>query len=145
MKKETLVMVANSSFARLYKAINNHALAELETWDHPKSRLHDQDLVTSRPGRSFDSVGPGRHAMQTQISPKTQEFHNFAKDLALQLEKAVLKGDVKKIYIAAPPTFLGILRQRLSNSVASLVAGEIPKDFTTMSSEQIRDYLPPVI
>lgn len=145
MKKDTLVVVANSSFARLYKAINNHALEELQTWEHPESRLHDQDLVSSRPGRAFDSFGPGRHAMETQVSPKTQEFHVFAKEIAHHLEKAVEKGDVKKIFLAAPPSFLGILRQRLSNNVAALIAGEFDKDFTTMRSEEIRGYLPPVI
>lgn len=145
MKKDTLVVVANSSFARLYKAINNHALSEIETWEHPKSRLHEQDLVTSKPGRAFDRFGAGRHAMETQISPKTHEFHVFAKEIAHHLDKAIEKGDVKKIYIIAPPSFLGILRQRLSNNVAALVAGEIDKDFTTVSSDQIREYLPPVI
>jgi len=145
MKKETFVVVANSSFAKLYKAINNHALTELESWEHPESRLHDQDLVSSRPGRAFDSMGPGRHAMQTPVSPKTHEFHVFAKAIAEQLDKVVAKGEVKKIYIAAPPAFLGILRQRLSNGVTQLIAGEFDKDFTMMSSDQIRNYLPPVL
>lgn len=145
MKKDTLVVVANSSFGRLYKAVNNHALTELETWEHPESRLHDQDLVSSKPGRAFDSMGPGRHAMETQVSPKTHEFHVFAKEIAHHLDKAVEKGEIKKIYIAAPPSFLGILRQRLSNNVTALVAGEIGKDFTAMPTDQIREYLPPVL
>lgn len=145
MKKDTLVVVANSSFARLYKAINNHALTEIETWEHPESRLHDQDLVESRPGRAFDSIGPGRHAMETQISPKVHEFHIFAKSIANHLDKAVSKGDVKKIYITAPPTFLGILRQNLSHNVAAMVSAEVAKDFTTMHPDQIREHLPPVL
>lgn len=145
MKKDTFVVVANSSHAKLYKAINNHALTELETWEHPESRLHDQDLVSSRPGRAFDSMGPGRHAMQAQISPKTHEFQVFAKVIAEHLDKVIAKGEVKKIYIAAPPAFLGILRQRLSGGVAHLVAGEFHKDFTMMTSDQIRAYLPPVL
>jgi protein required for attachment to host cells len=129
MKKETLVVVANSSFARLYKAINNHAFEELETWEHPESRLHDQDLVTSRPGRAFDSFGPGRHAMETKVSPKTQEFQVFASTIANHLEKAVEKGDVNPRLFAAGDLTASLTNKERSRTNFLLKKGDLTMKF----------------
>lgn len=145
MKKEIWVLVANSSTAIIYKAEDNHTLKELETLAHPESRLLDRELISSQPGRAFDSMGPGRHAMEQKTSPKTSEFILFARHLSSRLEEALKQGNLKKIYIAANPTFLGILRQNLSHNVAHLIAGEVDKDMTLLKPDQIRKHLPPVL
>jgi len=81
MKKETWVVVANSSLARIFKLEKNQILIETEILEHPQSRLHNQDLVDGKPGRTYDSIGPGRHAMEPTSSPKHNEFNAFAKHL----------------------------------------------------------------
>lgn len=45
-------------------------MEELEGLKHPASRAHERDLISDRPGRSFDSFGSGRHAMEEEVSLK---------------------------------------------------------------------------
>lgn len=145
MKKQIWVIVANSSSAVIYEAVNNNSLKEVERFDHPNSRLHDQDLVSSRPGRTFDSMGPGRHAMEPPTSPKYHEFQVFAQNLAKRLEHAANEFLFTRLYVAANPQFLGILRDTFSTRVKNLIAAEVDKDLTTAKEELIRSHLPPVL
>lgn len=145
MKKEVWVVVANSAQAKIFKAESNKALKEIARFEHPASRLHEQDLVTSKPGRTFESVGPTRHAVQPKVSAKEQEFINFAKQVSNHLNSSRDKNAFTSLYIIASPNFLGLLRQELSSQTNHLVAGEVAKDMTNSRTEQIRDHLPLVL
>ena len=93
MKKESWILIANSSLARIYKLEKNHQLAELNVFEHPESRLHNLDLVSDKPGRDFESGGTRRHALEQKTSPKKQEFSHFAKLLADYLEEERNQGN----------------------------------------------------
>lgn len=145
MKKETWILVANGSLAKIFKIEKNKILTEIKQLTHPASRQHEGDLVSSKPGRTFNSVGVLRHAYEPPQTQKVQEFNNFAKDLSEYLDTAREEGQYDRLYIAASPTFLGLLRQNLSQSTSKLVAGEVDKDMTHMPTAEIREHLPPVV
>lgn len=145
MKKETWVVVANSSHAKIFKVENNNTLVEIHEFEHPESRLDDQDLVTSKPGRTNDSVGFRRSSMEYQTSPKHHEFQLFAKQISEYLDQAHETGAVGRLYISASPIFLGILRQAFSNQVNGLMAAQIDKDLTHLKTDDIRSHLPLVL
>ena len=143
MKKETWLIVANSTIARIFKVQKKESLVEIETLVHPESRLHNRDLVSdNRAGRTFDSMGPGRHALEPTILPKQQESIEFAKDIAHYLEKSRVNGDFDKLYLAASPTQLGLLRQNIHPATMKLINGEVNKDMTHMKVEEIINHLP---
>jgi protein required for attachment to host cells len=142
MKKETWLLVANSSLARIFKIENRNSLVELKVLEHPESRLHNRDLVSDKDGRGFESMGPTRHAIEPPTSPKHQEFETFAKELANYLEEARVKGEFDRLYLAASPTFLGLLRQTLIPSTAKLLDGELNKDVTHLKPQEIMSHLP---
>ena len=142
MKKGTWLVVANSSFAKIFKLEKKESLIEVESFEHPESRLRDSDLVSDKPGRGFESVGQARHAMESQSSPKHQEFINFAKQLAHYLESARNKGEYERLYIAASPVLLGLLRQALHPATTKLLRGEVDKDMTHMNPNEILTHLP---
>lgn len=142
MKKETWLLVANSSFARIYKLEKNHHLEELKVLEHPESRLHNIDLVSDKPGRDFESGGTRRHALEQKTSPKKQEFSVFAKMLADYLEDAHNEGTFDTLYIAASPSLLGLLRQSIHPNTAKLIKGEVDKDMTLFKPHEIPPLLP---
>lgn len=142
MTKDTWLIVANSSLARIFKVEKKQALVEVEVLEHPESRLKVSDLVSDRPGRDFESFGAARHALEPTTNPKQQEFANFAKDIALYLDKARLEGQFNRLYVAASPSFLGLLRQHIPNSTLELVGGEVDKDMTHMKPTEIVSHLP---
>lgn len=143
--KATWVVIANKAEANIYKVEKNSIGPLVCKLEHPESRLLDHDLVTSGPGKSYESVGKGRHAVEPRVSPKKQEFSHFAKDLAHAIDAARARGEIERFYLVANPSFLGLVRQELGKQTLELLAGEVAKDLIHARTDEIRDYFPPVL
>jgi len=141
MKNQSWLLVANSSMARLFMVKNMDQITELHTFVHPESRLPERELISSKPGRSFDRTGEHRHMMEPPTTQKKQEFEQFAKAIANYLEEARKEASFSRLYIAAGPTFLGTLRKSFQPQVLELVAKEISKDLVHSDQKQILDEL----
>jgi protein required for attachment to host cells len=139
--ESTWLMVANSTIARFFELDKNGNLTEIETLVHPEGRLHGRDLTSDRPGRSYESSNPSRHAMEPSTSPKEVEFEIFAKDISNHLHNALNEGRYSRLQIAASPHFLGLLRQVITGSTAKAVSREIDKDMTQLKADEIKQYL----
>ena len=142
----TWVLVAESSRARILgaeKAIG--PLHDVQTFDHPESRMHEHDLTSDLPGRTHDRMGDSRHAMGQKVGPKETQTDRFAKELADRLDAARQQGRYERLILAAPPKFLGLIRGHLTPSTAALVTEELQKNFVGESPEKIRSHLPDAI
>jgi protein required for attachment to host cells len=139
----TWVLVADSSRARIFEAdAPSAALREIETLAHPESRLHEQDLTSDLPGRSFDSHGQGRHAMEAKLSPKQQERLSFVHQICDRLDSAVEQGRYQQLILVATPSLLGLLRKHVSTDTEKRISYELDKNIAQLSAEQIRKHLP---
>jgi len=137
------VVVADSSRARFFTADKpNSALAEKKSLEHPESRMHEQELTSDLPGRSFDSGGQGRHAMGSAVGPKRQEAIRFAKEVTERLESERNHGGFHKLYVVAAPAFLGFLRDNFSNPMSGKVASFLDKNLVDHDAPTIRTHLP---
>lgn len=141
MKKDSWLLVANSSLARIFKFEKRNELKELKVFEHPESRLHNRDLVSDRPGRDFESMGTVRHALEPKTSPKQVEFIQFAKQLADYLEQACKQGEFETLYIVASPSLLGLLRQSFHPNTIKTIKGEENKDITQIKTSEIPSHL----
>ncbi|MBU0653816.1 MAG: host attachment protein [Gammaproteobacteria bacterium] len=137
------IMVADASRARFFSAgAGKGGLIEREDRIHAKSRFHGRDLETDAPARTFDSAGPGRHAVEPSTDVHEQEVETFAHELAVYLGNAYEAGRFQQLYIVAPPHFLGLLRKQLDKNVSAAIVLELDKDLTKHSVEDIRNHLP---
>ena len=135
----TWILVADSSRAKLFSVDKARApLQEIEHFSHPACRAKNQDLTSDRQGRSSDNL----RMMDYDVDPKRQEAMTFAKQLTAHLRSGRHQGSFRKLYIAAAPTFLGILRDKLDPQTAQLVAAEVNKDLTQLNAAEIRRHLP---
>lgn len=142
MKRQTWIVVADDAYARVFKLEEDRTLTEVETLIHPESRLHERDLVTDRPGRTFESHSSMRRSVGQPVPPKKQEAINFAKLVSAYLNNAALGGKIQRIYLAASPSFLGLLRQELDKATAQMIASEINKEITHLDSSEICAFFP---
>ena len=139
----TWVVVADQARARLFSASDQRgALEEVEELVNPEGRLHDRDLNADSPGRAFDSMGEGRHAMGKHHSPKEQEAMRFAQEVGKRLATGLHDGAYRHLIISASPHFLGLLRESLSERVAQSIVLELHKELTALSADEIRAHLP---
>ena len=138
--ESTWIVVADSSRARLFSAASaSSVLVEVEDLIHSASRLHETDLNSDRPGRSFDSNGEGRHAME---SPENQEAILFAKEISTCLKSHHNQGAFSKLVLVAAPEFLGHLRTLVDKNLMATIALEIDKNMVQHDVADIREHLP---
>lgn len=142
MKTRWLV-VADSTRARIFVAVGGwDSLEERADLVHPLSRARDRELTSDSPGRSFDSVGGGRHAMAPRTDPKEHEASVFARELAAEIEAARARNELDGLVIMAAPSFLGLLNSELSDAAHELLIDSVHKNLVKSSLEEIREHLP---
>ena len=136
------IVAAQSSCAKILETETPlGALREVELLEHPAARAHQRDLMSDRPGRSFDSGGEGRNAMESEVEPKHHEAMVFAKQIAARLESGRIAGDFQELVLVAGPEFLGLLRHSLSDATKQHISKTIDKNLVHMDAETIREHL----
>ncbi len=142
--KNTWVVVADQVRARIFVASGPRGeLEELDNLVHPEGRLSGREINSDRPGRAFDSMGAGRHAMDKRHSPQQQEAVRFAHTVAAQIAARHGQGAFDRLVIVAPPRFLGLLREMLPAAVAQCTVLTVDKDLVQLKRpEEIRKHLP---
>ena len=134
--------MAESSRAKLYRADNRKSpISEIEALENPAGRLHEGDLVSDRPGSDGGSVGQGRRVLDDKTTARQQEHISFAKQLAERLNAARTEGEFSRLVLAAPPAFLGLLRDILSKEVMDMVYAQVDKKLVQQPAESLRAYM----
>ncbi len=136
------VVVADQSKARIFTVDDPRGpLLQVDELEHPEARKREQELISDRPGRSFDSAGQGRHAMGTSVEPKKEEAVRFAKQVADYLQAAHHEGRFNRLLLVAGPPLLGLLRDKLK-SLSGANISEIDKNLGQYEAPEIRSHLP---
>ena len=107
---------------------------------HPEGRMHPGDLVTDNPGQGGDSVH-GPHAMSSHSSVHDAVADRFAREVAEVLDRGRNANRFSKLYLIAPPRFLGMLRHALTDPTKKLVAGELAANAPDASPKALRAQL----
>lgn len=142
MTKAIWIAVANRAAARIFAAEDPlGALEEIETLIHPAGRALDQDLVSDRPGRTYDRSGTGRHSESEPVQYQ-HEAAAFAGEIAACLAKGREADRYGTLVLAAPPAFLGELRKHLDPQTQGLVTLELDKDLAHLDARDLRAHLP---
>lgn len=139
---KTWVIVAESSRGKIYEAATASSdLVELEDLIHPSGRLHDRDLTSDRPGHDSGSQGEGPHVLDESTEAHTEEMHKFAREIAQRLDKGHADRSYDRLVLIAPPKFLGMLRDTLSDQVSKCVSESLDKNLVQHSAEEVRGHV----
>ncbi|GAA4890298.1 host attachment protein [Ferrimonas pelagia] len=133
----TWIVVADSSHARFFT--NEQAsgpIVEHYALTNPTGRAHRGDLISDRQGRNRN--GDMGHEAQAQ----REGISRFANDVCKTLEQARSEGELGKLYVVAPPQFLGELRKHQAAPLQQHVAQELAKNLAAQNAEVIRQALP---
>ena len=138
----TWVVVADGARARIYRNEGpGKGLVAEPNMSMTGDRRHAVEIMADRPGRSFDSHGQGRHAMEPVTDPREVVERQFAADLVAELETAAGAGSFDRLVLAAAPRALGDLRALMSKGLAEKIAAELPKDLTRVPSTDLPKHL----
>lgn len=135
------ILVADSAHGRVFSTPDSRMISEVADYAHPEARQHERDLTSDEPGRSFDSAGQGRHAMEPKHAAHDSEAEAFAGELAEALEKGRNEHRYERLVLIAPPEFLGRIRNRLSKPTARSVVAEIDKNLVHLDAQELLPYV----
>jgi protein required for attachment to host cells len=97
-------------------------------------------IGTDAPGRTFNSVGSARSAVE-QTDWHDQAERAFLTQLAQHLEEALASGKTNSLIIVASPRALGMIRPAYSQAVKGAVRIEVDKDLVKMPVHEIEKRL----
>ena len=137
----TYIVACSAADARVWRSDTRFGDWTLvaELGDKLASR-REQEFDSDRPGRSFDSVGKGRHAMSPPETSQKHQAELFARQVASRLNDAVTRGEISHIVLLAAPAFLGHLRTELSDTALKVVAHAEPRNLTGLAEKDIHRY-----
>ena len=136
----TWILIADGAHARLLANRGpGKGVEQLEAinGDHRP----DSELVRDGLGRSFESVGDTRHAIEPKIDPHRELKRDFAKHLAMVLAQGLADKSYDRLVLVAPPSALGDLRAALSEPVKHAVYAELDKDLVRTPTAELAQHL----
>lgn len=143
-RNTTWVVVASNAMAKIYRLVQFPKIEEINFLEHAESKLRNQDIHSSPPGRSFDSLGGGRHAYN-ETDFKQLEIDKFARQICKFLSSARQNEEFFRLYLFANPPFLGLLRQHLDPQTKQTLVAESQKDLINNPKEDIEKHLAELI
>ncbi len=137
----TCIVACSAADARLWRSTSRYGDWDLiSTMSDPAARESEAAFASDRPGRSFNSIGAGRHSMSTSESGQQHERQVFARRVADYLNRSVATGQFAHIVLIGAPKFLGCLRAGLSDSARRAVVMEAAKNLSDFDTDAIRKY-----
>lgn len=135
------ILLADAGSARLYESRGGRSDWTLvREFSHPESRLRESELLSDKPGRVRQSTGK-RTAMEWRTPRRKVEAEKFARELARSLEALVDGATPDRIVLVTPPTFLGLLREKLAPRVQARVSSVIEKDYLHLEPPELKERL----
>jgi protein required for attachment to host cells len=135
------VVICDGAKALVLENVGDEKFPNLKTkevYEQEDPKTHEQG--TDAPGRSINSIGARRSAME-QTDWHEQAEQRFLQALAGHLDAAVNSGEAKSLIVVAPPRALGVLRQAYSHNLRSALHAEIDKDLVGLPVHQIEKHL----
>ena len=138
----TWVLIADAARARIFENTGKGTgLTIVQDMTLDAELLPSHELGTDRPGRSFDSVGSGRHAMESPSDLHREQKRQFARRIAAAIGERQATQGFDSLVLVAPPVTMGDLRAALPDKVKAVVAAEVVADLTKTPMSELPAHL----
>jgi protein required for attachment to host cells len=138
----TWVLIADAARARVFEARGKGTgLSVVPDMSLDAEIAPSRALGTDRPGRSFESVGSARHAMESPSDPNREQKRQFARRIAHVIEERQAAKSFDRLVLVAPAVTMGDLRAALSDKVKATVAAELVADLTNTPVKELPAHL----
>lgn len=137
------VLVADAGRARVFIAAHeDSALSEIADFVNPEARLTPAEAESDRHGHVMHGTAGIGHTFEPRHSNAEHAAEVFAEQVCSFLHDAWRSGLLRRLYLVADPSFLGVLRKALDPATARCVVKETAADYTRLTAADIRRRLP---
>jgi protein required for attachment to host cells len=137
MKEKSWIVVANSEKAKVYHVVRVGELKEVISMVHPERSMRASDIISDKPGRTFNRVGVSRHAYVPETSEEEKKDILFAREVAEFLNLNFEEHQFKNLYLVAEPRFLGVLKKHLPQQIINVIDSCLAKDLVNQHPDMI--------
>lgn len=132
-------LVADRSRAKIFHAVEEAQpyFTLLAGFEFPEGRQLAQEAESDSPGR-IQLRGASRSATEPHTDRAHQSALQFAGDLLKYLNGACREGRFDKLFIIAPPLFLGTLRGLYEPQLKKRIVLEVDKDLTGLHESELQ-------
>jgi protein required for attachment to host cells len=138
----TWILIPDGGCARVLTSTGaDHHLTEVPGLSFEADLPASHELGTDRPGRSHESQGHARHAIEPNVDQHAQLKQKFVASVVDALTDKHNEGAFDKLIIVAPPTVLGMIRPQLKGRLRDVTVHEVDKDLTKTPNHEIASHL----
>ena len=142
----TWILLADGTRARIVCNTGpGKGLQEVRGMEFEGNNSRSGDLMADRPGRTFDSAGAHRHAMEPHSDPQREAKRSFAAELVAKLQDELQDQAFDRLVLVAAPATLGDIRKALPKPLLAVVYAEIAKDLVHIPNQELGDHLADVL
>ncbi|WP_108881520.1 host attachment protein [Anderseniella sp. Alg231-50] len=142
----TWILLADGTRARIVcNSGPGKGLDEVRGMEFEGENVRSGDIMADRPGRTFDSAGAHRHAMEPPSDPQREAKRSFAAELVAGLQDQLQAHAFDRLVLVAAPATLGDIRKVLPKPLLAVVYGEIPKNLVHVPNKELGDHLADVL
>ena len=142
---DSLILVCDSRKALFLRNAGTPIHPKLEVLEHMDAPRPDPNEEPEHPGKRYDGGASTagfhpRSAMETTDVEKLRA-KEFAEGIAESLTSRQRGDGIKHLIVAAPPEFLGLLRDEIGDGMADRIMAEIPKRLVDSPVDKIAEAL----
>lgn len=142
----TWILVADGAKARIFLNTGpGKGIDELAGDEFVNALPPSRDIGSDKPGRSFNSTGAVRHAIEPAVDLHRDRKRQFLGHIAHYLDKAHRRGDFDRLILVAPPPALGDLRAQMDEKLRAVVSGEIAHDLVEHKLDSVAKHVEKVL
>jgi protein required for attachment to host cells len=142
----TLVVITDGAKAVFYRNDGpGKGLTALDEFKMTNDAPPTREIMSDRPGRSFNSVGQGRSGMEPRTDAHDLEETKFAHGVLSQIEAAMSRNVADKLVLVAAPRTLGEMRKAMPKSLANHLTATLDKDLTKTPASELPKHLEGVL
>lgn len=142
----TWILLADGTRARIVCNTGpGKGLEEVRGMEFEGDNVRSGDVMADRPGRTFDSAGAHRHAMERPSDPQREAKRSFAAELVAGLQGQLQAKAFDRLVLVAAPATLGDIRKALPKPLLAVVYAEVPKNLVHLPNQELGDHLDNVL
>jgi len=138
------VLIADSAVARLFETADaNEPLKEIFMFVNPAARLHERDIVSSRPGRMINRAAGIHQSFDPETSARSHALVRWVQSLHAPLRALLNEHDSDGLILVAAPRLLAALRSKLQKRVK--IRGELARNLAGQPVSSFAKRLQPLL
>lgn len=134
-------VIADGGHARFLRPAVDNALHTFDALDAETVHQRDHDLVSDRPGRSFESATPGRHAFTSRTDPHEMAKERFSQTVGRRINEASAEDVFNELVVVAPSRVLSELTDTLDAPTRAKLLGSLARDLVKTPDHELWPHL----